>query len=51
MAHTDLAEALLAAGHRAEARAQAVVALELAPRYERAQEVLLAIVEGERRQH
>jgi Flp pilus assembly protein TadD len=45
-AHTDLAEALLAAGARADAKAQAVLALEMAPRYERAQEVLLAVVDG-----
>jgi tetratricopeptide (TPR) repeat protein len=48
-AHTDLAEALLATGARADAKQEAVVALEMAPRYERAQEVLLAVVDGEAR--
>ncbi len=45
-ARTDLAEALLAAGRRDEAKAQALAALEQAPRFERAQQVLLAVVDG-----
>lgn len=44
-ARTDLAEALLAAGRRDEAKAQALAALEQAPRFERAQQVLLAVVD------
>jgi tetratricopeptide (TPR) repeat protein len=46
-AHTDLAEVLLASGARAEAKAQAIVALELAPRFERAQDILLAVVDNQ----
>jgi tetratricopeptide (TPR) repeat protein len=45
-AHTDLAEAHLAAGQRAEARTQVLNALEIAPAFERAQNVLLKIVES-----
>jgi tetratricopeptide (TPR) repeat protein len=45
-AHCDLAEALLAAGERAEARQAVIAALEAAPTYERAQQLLLRIVEG-----
>jgi tetratricopeptide (TPR) repeat protein len=48
-AHTDLAEALLAAGKDDEAKQQAVAALEMAPRFARAQDVLLAVVERPRR--
>jgi tetratricopeptide (TPR) repeat protein len=44
-AHCDLGEALVAAGQMAEAKRQVVAALEVAPTYERAQELLLAIVE------
>ena len=47
-AHTDLAEALLAGGNPAEAKREALSALEIAPTYERAQELLLSIVEAER---
>jgi cellulose synthase operon protein C len=43
-AHTDLAEALLQSGQRDEARKQVVSALEIAPSYERAQDLLLKIV-------
>jgi cellulose synthase operon protein C len=43
-AHTDLAEALLQSGQRDEARKQIVGALEIAPSYERAQDLLLKIV-------
>jgi cellulose synthase operon protein C len=45
-AHCDLAEALLLNGRRAEARKEVVAALEIAPTYERAQELLLKIVDG-----
>jgi tetratricopeptide (TPR) repeat protein len=44
-AHCDLGEALVAAGQMAEAKREVVAALEVAPTYERAQELLLAIVE------
>jgi tetratricopeptide (TPR) repeat protein len=47
-AHTDLAEALLQAGNRAEAKRQALAALEVAPTYERAQELLLKLIDGSR---
>jgi tetratricopeptide (TPR) repeat protein len=45
-AHCDLGEALLASGQRAEAKQAALAALEIAPTYERAQLLLLRIVEG-----
>ena len=45
-ARCDLAEALLATGERAEARRTVLAALEIAPTYERAQQLLLRIVEG-----
>jgi cellulose synthase operon protein C len=45
-AHADLAEALLRLGNRAEARRQALAALQVAPTYERAQEILLKLAEG-----
>ncbi len=44
--HTDYAETLVVAGDLAEARRQAMLALEIAPTYERAQEVLLAVIEA-----
>jgi len=44
-AHTDLAEALLAAGEAGAAKRQVMAALEIAPRYERAQELLLKAAE------
>ncbi len=47
-AHADLAESLLVSGDRAEAKRQALSALELAPTYERAQAILLKLVEGGR---
>ena len=47
-AHTDLAETLFAAGRLAEARRQTLAALEIAPTYDRALELLLAIVETDR---
>jgi Flp pilus assembly protein TadD len=43
----DLAAAYLAAGQRADARRQTLAALEIAPSYERAQEMLLTILEYE----
>jgi len=45
-AQCDLAEALLESGERAEARQTVLAALEAAPTYERAQQLLLRIVEG-----
>jgi tetratricopeptide (TPR) repeat protein len=47
-AHADLAEGLLQSGDRAEAKRQALAALEIAPTYERAQELLLKLVDGPR---
>ena len=48
-AHCDLAEALLVNGEPAEAKREVLAALEIAPTYERAQELLLKIVEGKER--
>lgn len=45
-AHADLAEGLLAAGQTDEARKQALAALQVAPTYSRAQDLLLRIVGG-----
>jgi tetratricopeptide (TPR) repeat protein len=45
-AHTDLAESYLKGGKRAEAKKQTLAALEIAPTYERAQELLLKLTEG-----
>lgn len=45
-AHADLAESLFEAGERAEARTQALAALEIAPTYSRAQDLLLKLVGG-----
>ena len=47
-AHTDLAESYFKAGKRAEAKKQTLAALEIAPTYERAQELLLKLVDGSR---
>jgi tetratricopeptide (TPR) repeat protein len=44
-AHTDLAEAYLQAGQRAEAKRELVLALEIAPSFERAQDLLLKLVD------
>jgi tetratricopeptide (TPR) repeat protein len=44
-AHCDLGEALLAAGRWADAKREALAALEIAPTFERAQELLLRAVE------
>ncbi len=45
-AHSDLAENLIASGEYDAAKRQAMAALEIAPTYERAQELLLQAVEG-----
>jgi tetratricopeptide (TPR) repeat protein len=45
-AFTDLAESLLKSGKRSEARKQTLAALEIAPSYERAQDLLLKLAEG-----
>jgi tetratricopeptide (TPR) repeat protein len=42
-AYTDLAESYLKSGQRADARRQTLLALEIAPSYERAQNLLLEI--------
>jgi Flp pilus assembly protein TadD len=44
-AHADLGEALEKSGAKADAKVQALRALEVAPTYERAQELLLRLVE------
>ena len=45
-AHTDLGEALLMAGQPAEAKRSTLDALEIAPSFERAQDLLLKITES-----
>jgi tetratricopeptide (TPR) repeat protein len=45
-AHCDLAEALLMNAQRADAKKEVLAALEIAPTYERAQELLLRIIDG-----
>jgi tetratricopeptide (TPR) repeat protein len=45
-AHCDLGESYLLAGNKAEAKKQALAALEIAPSFERAQELLLNSVGG-----
>ncbi|HSL21288.1 MAG TPA: tetratricopeptide repeat protein [Vicinamibacterales bacterium] len=47
-AHCDLGEAYFASGRPAEAKRQALASLEVAPLFERAQELLLKTVEGRR---
>ncbi len=47
-AHADLAEALFAAGEREESKREALAALEIAPTFERAQDLLLKLAEGRR---
>lgn len=47
-AHADLAEALVRTGDRNAARREVLAALEVAPTYPRAQELLLQLVEGGR---
>jgi tetratricopeptide (TPR) repeat protein len=44
-AHTDLGEALLASGEAAEAKKQTLEALEIAPSFERAQDLLLKLAQ------
>jgi Tfp pilus assembly protein PilF len=44
-AHTDLAESYFKAGRKADAKKQTLSALEIAPSYERAQELLLKLVD------
>jgi tetratricopeptide (TPR) repeat protein len=46
VAHVDLAEALLVSGDAAEAKKQALAALEIAPSFERAQDLLLKVVDA-----
>jgi tetratricopeptide (TPR) repeat protein len=46
-AHCDLGESYLAAGMKAEAKKEALAALEIAPTFERAQELLLNAVGGQ----
>jgi tetratricopeptide (TPR) repeat protein len=45
-AHCDLAEAYLLASRPAEAKSEALAALEIAPSYDRAQELLLRAIKG-----
>jgi cellulose synthase operon protein C len=45
-AHCDLGEGYLLAGQRAEAKREVLAALEIAPSFERAQDLLLKIVDG-----
>lgn len=45
-AHTDIAETHVKRGDAALAKQAAIAALEVAPRYERAQELLLSVVDG-----
>jgi Flp pilus assembly protein TadD len=45
-AHCDLGESYLRAGRRDDAKREALAALEIAPSFERAQELLLKIVDG-----
>jgi len=47
-AHADLGEALAEAGQREEAKKQALAALEVAPTYTRAQDLLLKLAQGSR---
>jgi Flp pilus assembly protein TadD len=47
-AHADLAEALLKAGQKDEARKEVLEALLIAPSYTRAQDLLLKLQEGNR---
>jgi tetratricopeptide (TPR) repeat protein len=45
-AHCDLGESYLLAGRRADAKREALAALEIAPSFERAQELLLKAIDG-----
>ncbi len=46
-AHCDLGESLLAKGRKADAKREALAALEIAPSFERAQELLLKSIQSE----
>jgi tetratricopeptide (TPR) repeat protein len=46
LAHVELAEAYLATGKSADAKTQTLAALEIAPSFERAQDLLLKLVDG-----
>jgi cellulose synthase operon protein C len=46
LAHVELAEAYLATGKSADAKAETLQALEIAPSFERAQDLLLKMVDG-----
>jgi cellulose synthase operon protein C len=46
MAYTELGEAYFLAGQKPEAKKQTLAALEIAPQFERAQDLLLKLVEG-----
>jgi tetratricopeptide (TPR) repeat protein len=46
-AYTDLAEAYFKSGKKADAKKQTLAALEIAPTYERAQELLLKLVDSQ----
>ena len=48
-AHLDLAEAYVLSGELPEAKKQTLYALEIAPSFEKAQELLLKLVEGQPR--
>jgi Tfp pilus assembly protein PilF len=45
-AHCDLAESYLLANRAADAKREALAALEIAPSFERAQELLLKAIDG-----
>jgi tetratricopeptide (TPR) repeat protein len=47
LAYTDLAESYYKSGRKADAKKQTLAALEIAPTYERAQELLLKLVDGQ----
>jgi tetratricopeptide (TPR) repeat protein len=47
--HTDMAEAYMLKGQPAQVREHVIAALEIAPRFERAQELLLKVVDAPRR--
>jgi tetratricopeptide (TPR) repeat protein len=49
VAHVDLAEVYLAMGNRTEAKTHTLQALEIAPSFERAQDLLLKLVDGAER--
>ena len=46
VAHLELAEAYMGVGNRVEAKAETLQALEIAPSFERAQDLLLKLVDG-----